>query len=149
MNTAQTQGQEFGDESDELDPQDTSALVEEGSGATSISVSAVFTFDRLDVDGDAPDFDLVACDGVHFVVSAAKLHAKSLNKFGGLLAPSRSVASVPLLSTVLNLLLHAIYGLPVFEYQPTIDDIGMCLSYHYTMPTTVDGPSFLFVSYRH
>lgn len=91
---------------------------------TLISVSSVFNLDRLDADGSLPDFDLVANDGVHFAVNAAKLRASSFSEFGGMAAYARLGAAVPLSSTILNLLLHAVYGLSATSYSPTLDDLG-------------------------
>ncbi|KZV76273.1 hypothetical protein PENSPDRAFT_680227 [Peniophora sp. CONT] len=90
---------------------------------SSMRVSAVFNVDRLDADGNSPDFDLVASDGVHFAVNAAKLRANSLNGFNSLPVLTSSTATVPLSSTVLNLLLHTIYGISATKYTPTVDDL--------------------------
>lgn len=91
---------------------------------SSMRVSAVFNVDRLDADGNSPDFDLVASDGVHFAVNAAKLRANSLNGFNSLPVLTSSTATVPPSSTVLNLLLHTIYGISATKYTPTVDDLG-------------------------
>ena len=92
---------------------------------SSISVSTIFNPDRLDADGNLPSFYLVSNDGVHFAVSAARLRANSINDFGGLLAiHARPSATLPVSSTILNLLLHAIYGLSVTRYAPVLSDLG-------------------------
>ncbi|VDC06274.1 unnamed protein product [Peniophora sp. CBMAI 1063] len=94
-----------------------SSLLFENDGApSSVRVSTRFNFDFLSAEGDVPDALLVTHDNVHFAVFASKLRAASFNDFGGLLLSSNTPSSIPLTSSVLNLLLHAIYGLSAAEY---------------------------------
>ncbi|KZV64849.1 hypothetical protein PENSPDRAFT_614856 [Peniophora sp. CONT] len=109
--------------SDALKQVDTATSPRAELEPSSICVSTVFNFDRVDPGGSAPDIDLVASDGVHFAVNAAKLRANSLNGFDGLLLPTSTTAAVPLSSKVLNMLLHTIYGLSAREYAPTVDEL--------------------------
>lgn len=114
-------------------------------GPSTFRLSTTFNHDFLTADGIEPDCVLIAHDGVHFVVIAAKLRALSCNNFGSLLelptgSPSSSsptpssstsptsasssiVAVVPLSSAVLNILLHAVYGLSVAAYAPVTEDL--------------------------
>lgn len=91
---------------------------------SSFSYSAAFNEHFVDPDGNAPDFDLVASDGVHFAVTAPKLRSSSSNDFGGLLASSSSSAVIPLSASVLNLVLHGVYGLSPATYAPNSIDLG-------------------------
>ncbi|KZV62918.1 hypothetical protein PENSPDRAFT_590685, partial [Peniophora sp. CONT] len=86
--------------------------------------SAAFNGDFVDEDGNTPDFNLVTSDGVYFAVTASKLRSSSRNDFGGLLAYSNSSAVIPLSSSVLNLVLHGIYGLSPAKYAPSVDDLA-------------------------
>lgn len=101
-----------------------------------LKLSTTFNYEFLGADGAAPDSLLIACDGTHFAVVASKLRAVSCNDFGSLLllsslalfnlSPSSSnVVLVPLTSTVLNLLLHAVYGLSTMRYTPAVDLISV------------------------
>ncbi|KZV71860.1 hypothetical protein PENSPDRAFT_629562 [Peniophora sp. CONT] len=88
------------------------------------SYSAAFNGDFVDPDGNTPDFDLVANDGVYFAVTASKLRSSSRNNFGGLLVSSNSSAVIPLSSNVLNLVLHGVYGLSPAKFAPSVDDLA-------------------------
>ncbi|VDB82789.1 unnamed protein product [Peniophora sp. CBMAI 1063] len=94
---------------------------------TSFSYSAAFNKDFVDPDGDIPDFDLVASDGVHFAVTTPKLRSSSSNDFAGLLASFTSSAMIGLPSPALNLVLHGIYGLSPSMYAPTAVDLAIAV----------------------
>lgn len=88
-------------------------------------LSSTFHWNAVDVDGNAPDLDLIAWDGVHFAAHLAVLDAKSCNRLGGLLdQPTAPAIAVPLTSAILNIILHAIYGLSPAQFSPTLDELG-------------------------
>ncbi|KZV76090.1 hypothetical protein PENSPDRAFT_646633 [Peniophora sp. CONT] len=91
---------------------------------SSFSRSAAFNEHFVDADGNAPDFNLITNDGVHFAVTASMLRSSSHNDFAGLLASSSSTATTSLSSPVLNLVLHGVYGLSPTIYAPSVDDLA-------------------------
>ncbi|KZV76084.1 hypothetical protein PENSPDRAFT_646626 [Peniophora sp. CONT] len=119
-----TSGFRTSDELEPIDQYNTPASPEAELEPSTISISTVFNLDRVEADGSTPDFYLIASDGVHFAVNAAKLRENSINQFGGLLASTNSMAAMPLSSTVLNMLLHTIYGLSAAQYAPAVDDLA-------------------------
>ena len=89
---------------------------------TSLSYSTVFNDQFVDADGNTPNFELVASDGVHFCVSASRLHSASSNNFAGRLQfPS---ATIPLSSCVLNIVLHGVYNLSLAMFAPSLHDLS-------------------------
>ncbi|VDC04125.1 unnamed protein product [Peniophora sp. CBMAI 1063] len=86
-------------------------------------LSSTFRWDAVDPEGNIPDTDLIADDGVHFAAHFAKLDSSSYNGFGGLLVCA-PVIPVPLSSTTLNLILHAMYGLSPARYTLSVDELA-------------------------
>ncbi|KAH9926284.1 uncharacterized protein BXZ73DRAFT_102966 [Epithele typhae] len=102
--------------------------MEIGQAGPTLSIST--TFDPAStILPDPPDLVFKSLDGVLFYVHAAHLLSLSSNRFGNLI-PKRKPRSpsskpppatpVPLSSPTLNVLLHALYGLPSASYNPTI-----------------------------
>ncbi|KZV71364.1 hypothetical protein PENSPDRAFT_684602 [Peniophora sp. CONT] len=91
---------------------------------SSVKLSTTFNYELTDDNGGTPDVQLISDDAVHFAIHSPKLRAVSCNGFNGLLSPLDSIASVPLTSAVLNLLLHALYELSAARYMPSIEDLA-------------------------
>jgi hypothetical protein len=77
------------------------------------------------VSDDTENIILVSADDVYFFAHTRKLLAASTNGFGGLLTSEspETPVWVPESSTLLNILLHVIYDLPLIHYNPTIVDL--------------------------
>ncbi|KAI0071639.1 hypothetical protein K474DRAFT_583721 [Panus rudis PR-1116 ss-1] len=89
-----------------------------------ISVSTAF-YPGADVDPMPSDTILISSDSVYFHVHRHRLLNVSSNAFNSLLSGPHptvgTVLNVPEQSTVLNVVLHAIYGISCNKYGPSLD----------------------------
>ncbi|KAI0050130.1 hypothetical protein FA95DRAFT_1487920 [Auriscalpium vulgare] len=71
------------------------------------------------------DLLILSHDNILFYVHRHKILGASDNHFASYVPyePNGKHVSIPLQSVVLNILLHAIYGMPVVHYFPTTDDV--------------------------
>ncbi|KAK0186701.1 hypothetical protein F5146DRAFT_140257 [Armillaria mellea] len=92
------------------------------------AISTKFNSD-FEHNGKPPDIQLVSSDLVLFLVHHHMLADASTNRFNALLDSLRPVATIPETSDFLNIILHAIYGLPCSQFQPNIDTLmtAVCL----------------------
>ncbi|KZT67166.1 hypothetical protein DAEQUDRAFT_767397 [Daedalea quercina L-15889] len=95
-----------------------------------IDVSTTFQPTVL-VDNLLPDLVLVSSDHVHFYVHRHLILAASCNAFDGFLTPtpppsdgSTPTVAVPEPADVLNIVVHAIYGLPVAQFVPPFETVS-------------------------
>ena len=87
-------------------------------------------------DSAGADAILLSDDNVWFYVDVAKLLGSSENNFNSLLPstsertddPFRYLITVPQSSVVLNIILHAIYGISCAKYNPPFDAIATAIS---------------------
>ncbi|KAI0035710.1 hypothetical protein K488DRAFT_42677 [Vararia minispora EC-137] len=119
-----------------------------GAAPTNITVSSTFHFGFYDK-GNPSDVMLVSADCVYFCVCSERLLSVSNDGFGSLLPASHNaILSVPLTSKVLNVLLHAIYDLPLARYAPSINDISQAIAamgaYGIKAKHVITPPSSLF-----
>ncbi|KAI9062532.1 hypothetical protein FKP32DRAFT_1593178 [Trametes sanguinea] len=81
-----------------------------------------------------PDLVFLSCDGVHFYVHITQILSVSTNHFNDLVSPTammkyqgchESAPVVPLRESapVLNVILHAIYGMSCAHYRPSLDTL--------------------------
>lgn len=95
-----------------------------------ISVSTTF-FPGANIDSAAPDLIILSCDSVFFYVHSQRLLSVSTNGFSSFLPLSSkntspdtdSIINLPQSSTVLNIVLHTIYGLSCTHYSPSLEDL--------------------------
>ncbi|KAI0086201.1 hypothetical protein BDY19DRAFT_996104 [Irpex rosettiformis] len=107
------------------DPQRNVVESPNAGSATSIRISSTFHF-NANLDHVAPNTLILTPDRVLFVVHYHWLSAHSMNLFSGLLTDISNptpdnlfVISVSERADVLNILLHAVYGLSCHNYAPT------------------------------
>ncbi|CAK5275572.1 unnamed protein product [Mycena citricolor] len=91
----------------------------------SLSISTTF-FPDSDLRPHRPDVILLTTDSVHFYLHSDVLQAFSSNQFRSLLgtptdASKPPAVDVPETAPVLNVILHAIYGLSCVHYAPSFD----------------------------
>ncbi|KAI0375324.1 hypothetical protein BV20DRAFT_1032572 [Pilatotrama ljubarskyi] len=101
-----------------------------------VSVSTAF-HPSFKTDDSLPDLIITSVDGVHFYIHRNYVLAMSKNRLGGLL-PSRldnptSASSCPSIQAkqsaeVLNVAMHAIYGLSCLQYFPTLEVVESALA---------------------
>jgi len=102
---------------------------------TLVSVSTTF-FPGAQIHSLPPDLVLLSSDSVFFYVHTNVLHGASENAFGGLLPPSSKappgqlgpVVMVSESSTILNIILHAIYDMSCSHYSPSFESLAAALS---------------------
>jgi hypothetical protein len=102
---------------------------------TLVSVSTTF-FPGAQIHSLPPDLVLLSSDSVFFYVHAHVLHANSENDFGGLLPPSSKaptgqlgpVVVVTESSTIINIILHALYDMSCSHYSPSLESLTTALS---------------------
>ncbi|KAG1833074.1 hypothetical protein EV424DRAFT_1015241 [Suillus variegatus] len=102
---------------------------------TLVSVSTTF-FPGAHIHSHPPDVVLLSSDSIFFYVHTRALLRVSENNFGGLLPLSSKatngqlgpVLAVPESSTVLNIVLHAIYDMPCSHYSPSFESLATALS---------------------
>ncbi|KAG0709570.1 hypothetical protein DFH29DRAFT_992984 [Suillus ampliporus] len=102
---------------------------------TLVSVSTTF-FPGAQIHSLPPDLVLLSSDSVFFYVHAHVLLGVSENRFGGLLPPSSKVTAghlgpvlvVPESSTILNIVLHAVYDMACSHYSPSFESLAEALS---------------------
>jgi len=107
----------------------------ESSGHTNwISVSSSF-FPGAGLDIDPPDLIILTSDLVFFYVHSTRLRTASDNDFNMLLAePSlkkvdnMALINVPESSTVINIVLHAIYNISCAQYAPSLSDLSAAVA---------------------
>lgn len=102
-----------------------------------VSISTSF-HPRAQKFGPDPDVILVSCDCVYFYVHSGILLSTSDNAFNSLLSMQavdgsdyvfpEPIISVPESSSVLNVLLCAIYSKSSAQYSPTLDTLSLALS---------------------
>lgn len=73
---------------------------------------------------DPPDLILVSSDGVHFYVHSQQLLGESANQLNSLLSPEgehdyNRLITLPEPSTVVNVILHTMYGISCTPYHPS------------------------------
>ncbi|KAH7887791.1 hypothetical protein F5I97DRAFT_1805344 [Phlebopus sp. FC_14] len=104
-----------------------------------VSVSTTF-FPGAQNHSLPPDLVLLSSDSVFFYVHTHVLLATSDNSFNSLLPPSPKAKSSPMgpvilmseSSTVLNILLHTVYGMSCSHYSPSFESLAAAVS---AMPT--------------
>ncbi|KAK7048868.1 hypothetical protein R3P38DRAFT_3620268 [Favolaschia claudopus] len=91
---------------------------------TILSISTTF-FSNAHHRAQPPDIALLSTDSVHFYVHSDVLLKASNNQFRGIIQPkfSEPVLAVPESSSVLNVLLHAIYEFSCAHYAPPFDTL--------------------------
>ncbi|KAI0033089.1 hypothetical protein K488DRAFT_78094 [Vararia minispora EC-137] len=72
-----------------------------------------------------PDVIIEASDGVLFYVHSHRLLALSTNNFDSLLLslPLNDILRMPEASTIVNILIHSIYGLSSEHFRPSVHDV--------------------------
>lgn len=102
---------------------------------TLVSVSTTF-FPGAHIHSHPPDLVLLSSDSVFFYVHTRVLLGVSENNFGGLLPPSSKATAgqlgpvlvVPQSSTILNVVLHAVYDMACSHYSPSFESLATALS---------------------
>ncbi|KAG2369861.1 hypothetical protein BDR07DRAFT_1476421 [Suillus spraguei] len=102
---------------------------------TLVSVSTTF-FPGAHIYSYPPDLVLLSSDSIFFYVHARALLGVSENNFGGLLplSPKTTVSQLgPVLmvsesSTILNIVLHAVYDMTCSHYSPSFESLAIALS---------------------
>ncbi|OAX43916.1 hypothetical protein K503DRAFT_19345 [Rhizopogon vinicolor AM-OR11-026] len=102
---------------------------------TLVSVSTTF-FPGAQIHSLPPDLVLLSSDSVFFYVHTHALHGASENGFAGLLPPSSKappgqlgpVVMVSESSTILNIVLHAVYDMSCSHYSPPFESLTAALS---------------------
>ncbi|KAI0050133.1 hypothetical protein FA95DRAFT_1556067 [Auriscalpium vulgare] len=91
---------------------------------TVVHISTAF-FPGANLDFYPPDLLVLSHDGVLFYVHRSIVLGVSDNYFASYLPhePDALPVSIPLDSVVLNILFHAIYGMPVMHYNPSPDAV--------------------------
>ncbi|KAK0199985.1 hypothetical protein DFS33DRAFT_1268073 [Desarmillaria ectypa] len=118
-------------------------------------INAISTRFNMDFkhNGMSPDTRLVSSDLVLFLVHRHMLIDATTNRFDALLDSLGPFTTVPETSGFLNIILHAIYGLPCSQFQPTVDTLmtAVCLLPKYGLePKKYIQPSSpLFNDIRH
>jgi hypothetical protein len=123
-------------------------------GNMTVSVSTAFSSDAQHRP-QSPDVVLLSKDSVYFYVHSDLLRDASDNRFHAMLpiSPSGyggepSILNVPEPSPVLNLVLHAIYGISCAHYSPpfeTLVDAVDSMSTYGINPRTMACINFVFV----
>ncbi|KAH9924890.1 uncharacterized protein B0H18DRAFT_909010 [Fomitopsis serialis] len=97
--------------------------------AVTVDVSTTFQPNVL-VDNLSPDLVLISSDQVYFYAHSHRILSASCNTFNGLLTPtpppddgSTQTVSVPEPAEVLNVVVHALYSLPVAQFMPPLDTV--------------------------
>ena len=108
-----------------------------------ISISTAF-HPSLSLDGVPPNIILISSDNVHFYAHRSRLLATSVNRMGNLIPPDDTedpthpvVVAVPQPSTVVNIILHTMYGQSCIHYLPTLEMVEVALdalAYSYGVP---------------
>ncbi|KAI0048311.1 hypothetical protein FA95DRAFT_1657902 [Auriscalpium vulgare] len=87
-----------------------------------VAISAAF-FPNSHLDPSPPNFLITSEDGVTFYLHSHRLVEMSDNHFASYVPCEESsdppIVTVPLDSAVLNILFHAVYGMPTVHYRPT------------------------------
>ncbi|KAL1733854.1 hypothetical protein EV714DRAFT_203731 [Schizophyllum commune] len=110
-------------------------------------VSTAFNMHNIPSPTLYPDLELLTADNVLFSVSRQALTGVSYNNFDCILAIPDARQVVPDRAEVLNLLLHAAYGMSPIAYKPSIDLIveAILRMPAYGMdPQTLAGPGTTF-----
>ncbi|KDQ56994.1 hypothetical protein JAAARDRAFT_58476 [Jaapia argillacea MUCL 33604] len=102
-----------------------------GLGESTVTVSTAF-YPGSEVDPHPTDLILGSLDGVFFYVHHHRLLRASANQFNSLLSLSYSsrsgedcpVVALPDHSSVLNIVLHAIYEMSVSQFSPSTADLS-------------------------
>lgn len=98
-----------------------------GSLPTNHTVSSVFSLGRNR--GHPEDLPLGTNDSVLFYVSAALLLQASSNRLGGLIpvqvAEKYEIVHVPVPAAVLDMILHAIYDMPLAQHIVTLETVAL------------------------
>lgn len=102
---------------------------------TLVSVSTTF-FPGAHIHSLPPDLVLLSSDTVFFYVHTHALLGVSENNFGGLLPPPSKatagqlgpVLAVPESSTILNIVLHAVYDMACAHYSPSFESLATACS---------------------
>ncbi|KAL1945669.1 hypothetical protein VTO73DRAFT_1671 [Trametes versicolor] len=76
---------------------------------------------HFQIDGILPNVHIVSADSVIFHVHQQRLLAASTNAFGGSLAYPPRLIAVSENSSVLNIVLHVIYGMSCLRFQPPFE----------------------------
>ncbi|VDB84782.1 unnamed protein product [Peniophora sp. CBMAI 1063] len=99
-----------------------------------VAISIVFHPGAL-LDPLASDMTIESADGVFFSVHSHRLLAASTNGFASLVFPPAPGASpesrhlqLPLSGSVINILLHVVYGISLQNFRPPIEDIDAAFS---------------------
>ncbi|KAI0361271.1 hypothetical protein OH77DRAFT_1516260 [Trametes cingulata] len=101
-----------------------------------ISVSTAF-HPSFKIEESLPDLVLVSTEGVHFYVHQSHVLAMSSNRLGGIvpaeLNDHASASSCPSVKAdqsaeVLNVVMHAMYGIPCLHYYPSFEVLDTALS---------------------
>lgn len=103
-------------------------------GNSCISVSTTF-FPGANIDSIPVDLIIVSSDSVFFYVHSQRLLSASSNGFNGHLPAtsdteeaSDAVISLPLLSPVINILLHTVYSMTCAHYMPSLEDLSNAIA---------------------
>jgi hypothetical protein len=102
---------------------------------TLVSVSTTF-FPGAQIHSLPPDIVLLSSDSVFFYVHTHVLHGASENGFSGLLPPTSKappgqlgpVVMISESSTILNIILHAVYDMACSHYSPSFESLSEALS---------------------
>jgi len=99
-----------------------------------ISVSSAF-FPNAQIHIHPPDLLLLSSDAVYFYVGQSVISGSSANVFGGLLPESQNqpihemtVVLVPEHSTVLNIIMHTVYGVSCAHYAPALESLSSAVA---------------------
>ncbi|KZV64448.1 hypothetical protein PENSPDRAFT_669063 [Peniophora sp. CONT] len=118
----------------------------DGDAQTEVAISVVFHPGAL-LDALASDMTIESADGVFFSVHSHRLLAASTNGFASLIYPptpndqlETRHLHLPLSGSVLNILLHAVYGISLQHFRPPIEDVDAAFNAMETcgMPSKVN-----------